>query len=79
MLTYGELERFNIDELEKIGIDEADPNNKNARYVLGRKLIEGSILYDFQKSPKKGLTWLRENASNSHSDSQEYLGKPSPS
>lgn len=57
-------------ELEQIVIKEL---SDKARYVIGVKSIEGSDLERVKKNEKKGVSWLREAASNDHTDSQEYL------
>jgi hypothetical protein len=66
-----EYQKKTIEELENLGTKNKD---KNAIYILGRKLIEGCMLYNNPINEKKGITWLKENAKNGHAKSEEYLG-----
>ena len=67
------LERFTCLQLEEMA-KIPGTEGRNAQYVLGKRLIEGSWLYpDEPANKKKGLTWLRDNVVKEHVPSKEYI------
>ena len=58
-------------ELEAIISSE---NNNQARYVLGRLLLEGCS-EKVAVNEKKGINWLKEACKNDYMDAIEYKGK----
>lgn len=55
-------------ELEQI---IADKNSNEARYVLGRLLMEGTN-DKIKKNEKKGINWIKEAINNGHMGALEY-------
>ena len=62
-MTEAELESLILNEPKK-----AD----NARYILGKLMIEGNYTERVQFNSGKGLNWLKTAASNGHIDALEY-------
>jgi TPR repeat protein len=67
-LSLSELENYTEAELENIIIEQ---KSDDARYILGRLLIEGSS-EKVKKNEVKGINWLKEAIKNGHMLSLEY-------
>ncbi len=63
-----ELENMSEQELENIITDK---NSNEARYVLGKMLMEGSG-EKIKKNEKKGINWIKEAIKNGHTGALEY-------
>jgi hypothetical protein len=66
--TLSDLEAMTEAELEQIIIDK---NSNEARYVLGRLLMDGSS-DKIKKNETKGINWIKEAIKNGHIGALEY-------
>lgn len=68
---HDELDLLTEAELETIISNEAAKAD-DARYVLGRLLIEGSVPDRVSPNETKGINWIKTAAKNGHLPSLEY-------
>ena len=68
--TLNELENLSEKELEGIILGK-EKNMDDARYVLGKLMVEGTSA-GVPQNENKGLNWLKEAAKNGHMDALEY-------
>ena len=68
--TLAELEDMTTDQLEGL-ILRKEGNVDDARYVLGRLLVEGHS-DKVPRNENKGLNWLKEAVKNKHLGAIEY-------
>lgn len=70
--TMHQLEDMTEKELETIILNNSISGQQNdARYVLGKLMIEG-ISDKIAKNENKGLNWLKEAVKKGHMPSLEY-------
>lgn len=62
------MENLSESELELI---IAEQKSDDARYVLGRLLMEGSS-EKIKKNEKKGINWIKDAIKNGHMEALEY-------
>ena len=68
---YNDLMWLKEAELESIIASE--PNRADdARYILGRLLIEGTFPETVPRNEQKGINWLKTAAKNGHMDALEH-------
>lgn len=69
--VFDSLDQLNETELEAVISNEPAKAN-DARYVLGRLLIEGTSAEKVPKNDTKGINWIKTAAKNGHLPSLEY-------
>lgn len=67
-MTLRDLELMTEPELEEI---IRDKNSDDARFILGRLLVEGSS-DKIKRNEVKGINWIKEAVKNNHIDALEY-------
>ena len=69
--VYAELEEKTEAELEAIIMAKNNSQSDDARYVLGKLMLEG-FSDKVKKNENKGLNWLKEAVKKNHMAALEY-------
>lgn len=71
--TLAVLETMNEQDLEQLILKEKDSQVANdARYMLGKNMIEGNFPDRVPRNEKKGLNWIKEAEKQGHLPALEY-------
>lgn len=72
-LTLAQLEIMNEEDLETLIRNEKTSKvADDARYILGKNLIEGCFPETVPRNEKKGINWVNEAVTNGHLPALEY-------
>ena len=68
---FDQLDQLTEAELEGV-INNEPAKADDARYILGRLLIEGTNIKNVPANETKGINWIKTSAKNGHIPSVEY-------